>query len=101
MRNFSRPYGPSSARWATGAAAMLLLVCGGGTARADQACDDAVNLPNPVFLTVGDTQINLMKELGAKLRETEQITLIWRATGSCTNLDALYGDLKMTGSLSY
>ena len=28
-----------------------------------------------------------MRELGAKLRATEQITLIWRATGSCTNLD--------------
>ena len=35
------------------------------------------------------------------LRETEQVTLVWRATGSCTNLDTIYGDLKLSGSLSY
>ena len=51
-------------------------------ADAQPSCDDSVNLPNPVYLTVGDTQANLMRELGAKLRATEQITLIWRATGS-------------------
>lgn len=70
-------------------------------ADAQPACDDSVNLPNPVYLTVGDTQANLMRELGAKLRATEQITLIWRATGSCTNLDTLYGDVKMSGNFSY
>lgn len=58
------------------AAALLLILGGSGAARGDQACDDAVNLPNPVYMTVGDTQINLMKELRAKLRETEQITLV-------------------------
>lgn len=68
---------------------------------AEPACDDARSLPSPVFLSVGDTQVNLMKELGAALREREGITLVWRATGSCTNLDAIYGDLKLTGSLSY
>lgn len=70
-------------------------------ADAQPSCDDSVNLPNPVYLTVGDTQANLMRELGAKLRATEQITLIWRATGSCTNLDTLYGDVKMSGNFSY
>ncbi|MBL9006188.1 MAG: hypothetical protein JNJ46_18185 [Myxococcales bacterium] len=68
---------------------------------AQPACDDPLDLPNPVYLSIGDTQINLLKELGAKLRESEGITLVWRATGSCTNLDALYGDLKLSGSLSY
>ncbi len=68
---------------------------------AQPVCDDPVNLPNPVYLTVGDTQINLVRELGAKLRGSEQITLIWRATGSCTNLDTLYGDLRMSGNFSY
>lgn len=83
------------------AALLLLGLCEGGGARAETACDDALSLPNPVYLSIGDTQVNLMKELGARLRETEQITLVFRATGSCTNLDAIYGDLKMTGSLQY
>jgi len=72
-----------------------------GRVHAQPSCDDPVNLPNPVYLSVGDTQINLMRELGAKLRTTEQITLIWRAAGSCTNLDTLYGDLRLSGNLSY
>jgi hypothetical protein len=74
---------------------------GTAPAAAQPACDDAVNLPNPVYLSVGDTQINLMKELGAKLRASEGITLVFRAAGSCTNLDAIYGDLRLSGSLSY
>ena len=77
------------------------LLASAGPGRAQPACDDGAKLPNPVFLSVGDTQVNLMKELGAKLRQHEGITLVFRATGSCTNLDALYGDLRMTGSLSY
>lgn len=79
----------------------LLGLCAATRAHAQPACDDAVNLPNPVYLTVGDTQINLVRELGARLRETEQVTLIWRATGSCTNLDTLYGDVRMSGNFSY
>lgn len=71
------------------------------SALAQPACADATKLPNPVYLTVGDTQINLMQRLGAELRRHEQITLIWRATGSCSNLDTLYGDLPMSGNFSY
>lgn len=83
-------------------ALVLLLALGVWTrAYAQPACDDPVNLPNPVYMTVGDTQINLMRELGARLRDSEQITLIWRATGSCTNLDTLYGDVRMSGNFSY
>src|SRR5689334_11568233 len=78
-----------------------LLGLGPGLAHGQQVCDDATNLPNPVYMTVGDTQANLMRELGAKLRATEQITLIWRLTGSCTNLDTLYGDVQMSGNFSY
>ena len=87
-------------RWL--ATLLLLLTLGvGARALAQPACDDPVNLPSPIFLTVGDTQINLMRELGARLRDSEQITLIWRATGSCTNLDTLYGDVRMSGNFSY
>jgi hypothetical protein len=85
--------------------ALWLFVLGGllfaQTVHAQPVCDDPVNLPNPIYLSVGDTQVNLMRELGAKLRAAEQITLIWRATGSCTNLDTLYGDVKMSGNFSY
>ena len=79
----------------------LLLGASGGVAAADQLCDDPVNLPRPLYLTVGDTQVNLMKELGQKLREKESRTLIWRATGSCTNLDTIYSGSKMSGNFSY
>ena len=72
-----------------------------GAERAQQACDDPQNLPNPVYLTVGDTQVNLVKALGKKLRDTENVTLIWVATGSCTNLDTLYNGTPLTGNLSY
>lgn len=81
--------------------ALFLILGIGSRALAQPACDDPVNLPNPVYLTVGDTQISLMRELGARLRDSEQITLVWRATGSCTNLDTLYGDVRMSGSFSY
>jgi hypothetical protein len=70
-------------------------------ALAQPACDDAAQLPNPVYLAVGDTQVNLIKRLGKELRDRENVTLVWRPSGSCTNLDALYGDVKLTGTLSY
>lgn len=70
-------------------------------ARAQQPCEDPLRLPNPVYLSVGDTQINLIAALGKRLRDTENTTLIWRATGSCTNLDTIYGGARMTGNFSY
>ena len=87
---------------AAGALSVLCALCSAaGGAWAQPACDDATQLPNPVYLTVGDTQVNLMRELGARLRASEQITLVWRGTGSCTNLDTLYGDVRMSGNFSY
>lgn len=79
----------------------VLVAATAGPAQADTPCADPVNLPNPIYMTVGDTQVNLMKELGKQLRDTESVTLIWRATGSCTNLDTLYGHAKLSGNLSY
>ena len=69
---------------ARGLLAVLVLSVFGlsSSAPAQPACADATKLPNPVYLTVGDTQINLMQRLGAELRRHEQITLIWRATAS-------------------
>lgn len=81
--------------------APLVVALAAGSARAQQACDDPTNLPNPVYLSFGETQIPLIKELGQHLRDTENITLIYRTAGSCTNLDALYNNGKMTTNLSY
>jgi hypothetical protein len=82
-------------------AALVFVVLGAGNARAQQACDDSTNLPNPVYLSFGETQIPLIKELGKFLRATENITLIYRTAGSCTNLDALYNNVKITTNMSY
>ncbi len=70
-------------------------------ARAQQACVDPEVIPNPVFLSFGETQIPLIKALGRLLRETENITLVWRAAGSCPNLESLYENEGMTTNLSY
>ncbi|HEX2569338.1 MAG TPA: hypothetical protein VH877_07245 [Polyangia bacterium] len=86
---------------ATPAALCCLLFFLARPALAQPACDDSAQLPNPVYLAVGDTQVNLLKRLGKELRDRENVTLVWRASGSCTNLDALYGDVKLTGTLSY
>jgi hypothetical protein len=81
--------------------AIFIVVTGVGTARAQQACVDPVNLPNPVYLSFGETQIPLIKELGKNLRDSENITLVFRSAGSCTNLDALYNNVAITTNLSY
>lgn len=81
--------------------ALFITFVGVSSARAQQACDDPANLPNPVYLSFGETQVPLIKELGKFLRATENITLIFRTAGSCTNLDALYNNGKMTTNLFY
>ena len=52
-------------------------------------CDQ---LPNPIYLQVGDTQTNFMKRLGRALRDNtgKPLTLVFRTAGSCTNIDAIY-----------
>jgi hypothetical protein len=52
-------------------------------------CD---TLPNPIYLQVGDTQLNLMKRLGRALRDNtaRPITLVFTTSGSCTNIAAIY-----------
>ncbi|HTR54913.1 MAG TPA: hypothetical protein VMJ10_29705 [Kofleriaceae bacterium] len=52
-------------------------------------CD---TLSNPLYLQVGDTQLNLMRNLGRMLRDNtpEPITLVFTTSGSCTNIDNFY-----------
>ena len=60
-------------------------------------------LPNPLDLQVGDTQEPLMKALGQKLRESQvnPITIIYKTSGSCTNIDAMYNGTKLTTNPFY
>lgn len=63
-------------------------------------CDQ---LPNPVYLQVGDTQLNLMKRLGRALRDNapKPITLVFVTSGSCTNIQAIYTRVPITGNMQY
>lgn len=70
-------------------------------ARAAEAapCDQ---LPNPIYLQVGDTQLNLMKRLGRALRtNTKPVTLVFVTSGSCTNIQAIYTRVPITGNMQY
>jgi hypothetical protein len=64
---------------------------------------DCSTLTNPVYVQVGDTQLNLMKSLGRKLRDNtaNPVTLVFITSGSCTNVEAIYGDVKVTGNMQF
>lgn len=66
----------------------LLALALPGTAGA-APCDQ---LPNPIYLQVGDTQTSLMKQLGRALRDNtdKPVTLVFITSGSCTNIQAIY-----------
>ena len=50
---------------------------------------DCSSLPNPLYMEVGDTQLNLMKQLGRALRDNtaKPMTLVFVTNGSCTNIE--------------
>ena len=75
--------------WKIGAAIALALPL---TADAANPPPDCSTLPNPIYLQVGDTQVNLMKRLGRALRDNtaKPMTLVFTTAGSCTNIDLLY-----------
>ncbi|MET0387691.1 MAG: hypothetical protein ABW321_17100 [Polyangiales bacterium] len=82
------------------AAALGLWPAQAAWAQAQPACDD---LPNPLYLQVGDTQEPLMKTLGKALRNsaTTPMTLVYVTSGSCTNIEAIYNDTKITANPKY
>ncbi|MFT3925645.1 MAG: hypothetical protein QM778_24100 [Myxococcales bacterium] len=91
------------ARWALAAACGLLCALTGltGVAHAqDVACGD---LPNPIYLQVGDTQEPLLKNLGRALANSavQPMTLVYVTSGSCTNIEAIYADTKITKNPFY
>ena len=64
---------------------------------------DCSTLTNPVYLQVGDTQLNLLKALGRKLRDNvnNPITLVFTTSGSCSNIEAIYTDVKVSGNMQF
>jgi len=61
------------------------------------------DLTNPVFLQVGDTQVNLLRRLGRALANNtpNPITFVFVTNGSCDNINAIYTDLKINGNMQY
>lgn len=85
--------------------AMWALAAGAAVATASARLDAApcANLPNPVYIQTGDTQVNLLKLLGRALRDNtpKPITLVFFASGSCTNVQAIYTRIPITANLQY
>ncbi|MGN6106634.1 MAG: hypothetical protein ACTHU0_16125 [Kofleriaceae bacterium] len=59
-------------------------------------------LPNPIYLQVGDTQTNLMKRLARAMRDnTRPATMVFVTSGSCTNIRGIYDRVPITTNLQY
>src|SRR3569623_2176 len=80
---------------------LLVLALLAGTAHANTT--DCSTLPNPIYLEVGDTQLNLMKQLGRALRNNtaKPITLVFTTNGSCTNIGDFYNQAALTVNFQY
>src|SRR5882757_1701609 len=62
--------------------------------------DPTDTAPN-VYMQVGDTQVNLMKRLGNKLRDsTHPVRIVFFTNPSCTNIAAIYGQTAITAGLT-
>jgi hypothetical protein len=73
----------------------------GGSVPFDGSC---ATLPGKiVYIESGDTQENLLKNLGRHLRDTANITLVFNLTGSCTLTNDIYTNAKVVpnGTLKY
>jgi hypothetical protein len=64
---------------------------------------DCSTLSNPIYLQVGDTQLNLMKRLARALRDNtpRPITMVFLTSGSCTNIAAIYTRVPITAAMQY
>jgi ABC-type phosphate transport system substrate-binding protein len=79
---------------------VALLVAAAGVARAQQVCEDDTNVgPNRVYIQAADTQVPVLKALGAKLRaQNTPITIVYTPNGSCSNLPLLYNNTDFTSN---
>jgi hypothetical protein len=76
----------------------------GGAAPTVPFDGSCATLPGTVlYIESGDTQENLLKNLGRHLRDTANITLAFNLTGSCTLTDDMYKGTKVvkSGMLKY
>lgn len=71
---------------AASSAALLVALTSAVAARADVPCAD---LPNPVFMQIGDTQEGLVKAIGRRLRDSSVMptTIIYLKASSCVNVE--------------
>jgi hypothetical protein len=78
---------------------------GGTSAISTKVFDGScASLPGTIiYVESGDTQENLLKNLGRHLRDTANITLVYNLTGSCTLTSDIYTGAKMVpnGTLKY
>jgi hypothetical protein len=82
--------------------ALSLLLLGAVPLRSARAVDCS-DLPNALWLQIGDTQEPLTKYLGKALRQSTSspMTLVYVTSGSCTNIDAIYNRTPISVTPKY
>jgi hypothetical protein len=85
------------------AALCVAATFGLATVSSAKAQTNCMDLPNPIYLQVGDTQEPLMKAMGRSLASSsaKPMTLVYVTSGSCTNIQAIYQDIKITTNAKY
>ena len=78
----------------------LLLAGASGVARAQTpSCTDAAVGTNKVWIQAADTQVPVLRALGAKLKaQATPITIIYTPNGSCSNLPIIYNNTDFTSN---
>ena len=66
-------------------------------------CGDPTEMPNPIYIVTGDTQVPVLKRIGKRFRQLTSgaFTVVYIPTGSCANLAAMYKtptDFKATAA---
>jgi len=83
--------------------ALLLGAAAPALAQSDGGTPNCSDLPNTLWLQIGDTQEPLIEYLGQALLNSavEPMTLVYVTSGSCTNVDAMYNNTPITVTPKY
>ena len=85
--------------WVTTLAAVAALLATRSAYAANVNCS---TLPSPLVVESGDTQQNLLKNVGQKLRNSAApVTVLFNLTGSCQLQADMYAGTKLTQNLLY
>lgn len=91
-----------------GTAVLTGALVGERVARAElPTCDSLATTGNPaspvVYIQAGDTQTNLLMQLGRKLRDNtpNPITIVFFTSGSCTNETQMFNQTPQTSNFTY